>query len=199
MKIGQLIAFAAALGLSAGYVSAADVTFDASGTFGDGSTLSGSLVIDTALGIVQPTGMDLIVSGGTTLGASGSLTFDTLSFAGEEESYGPGNVWYAVEATDSADSGPRIELDLDLVSATNLMNYDGGALCFQADVGNNCGDYVSSWILEESSQDPNLVGTTPSPALAPSSAPEPASIWLLAVPAVWVIRRRATQAASPVR
>jgi hypothetical protein len=65
MRLGKAICIAGLIGFTvAGMALADDVTFAASGTFTDGASLGGTLVIDTAAGVVQSNGLDLTVIGG---------------------------------------------------------------------------------------------------------------------------------------
>ena len=65
MRLGKAICIAGLIGFSAaGVVLADDVTFDASGTFDDGASLGGTLVINTSTGVVESGGLDLTVVGG---------------------------------------------------------------------------------------------------------------------------------------
>ena len=78
MKLGKAICIAGLIGFgAAGMALADDVTFTASGTFDDGASLGGTLVINTGTGVVESNGLDLSVVGGEA-GTSG-LVFDTLS------------------------------------------------------------------------------------------------------------------------
>jgi len=120
MKTGQVFFLAALIGFgAAGSALADDVTFDASGTFDDGSSLGGSLIIDTATGIVQANGLDLTVTGGTN---DVDLIFDTLNYAGEEDTSAGVNLWGSVDASDSSDPGASLELDILLGNATRSVS-----------------------------------------------------------------------------
>ena len=77
MRLGKAIFIAGMIGFGvAGMAFADDVTFAASGTFDDGASLGGTLVIDTASGVVESNGLDLTVIGGDA--GSPGLVFDTL-------------------------------------------------------------------------------------------------------------------------
>jgi hypothetical protein len=204
METGRLIRLAALLGgIAAGSAFASDVTFTATGTFQDGSSLGGTLVIDTGTGFVQSNGLDLTVTGGVSIV---DYVFDTLTSTGAEATSGAVNVWFGIDATDSSVPGPNLQLDVLLGTATNLMNYAGGHLCYFVgptentavglQVGSNCGAFFSNWNLGagEAPGDPPLTGTNS--ALTAAAAPEPAAVWLQAVPALWLILRQRKAAES---
>ena len=65
MRLGRAICIAGLIGFgAAGMALADDVTFTASGTFDDGASLNGTLVINTGTGVVESNGLDLTVVGG---------------------------------------------------------------------------------------------------------------------------------------
>ena len=97
--------------LGASSAKAALITFDASGNFADGATLSGTLTINTTTGAA--TAVDLIVS------APDSLTFDFIQFQGIA---GP---VYEIQTGTTATGNPNFDLGLAL---TTLVGYSGGPI-----------------------------------------------------------------------
>jgi hypothetical protein len=186
-------------------------TFTATGTFGDGSTLSGSLTIDTGVGSVLSG--DLFVTPPileTLQGVSGAqgatpYEFNSLEFGGAFVNLGGNNVWDSVDFGDPSLPSAGLQLDLYLPGQSSLVGYAGGALCtFSFETGGPCGTggaYFTNYSLFPS-QLPQINGLdTPSGVLAVgeldiASAPEPASLLLLAGPALWVIRRQRRQPRS---
>jgi hypothetical protein len=172
-----------------------DVTFAANGTFDDGASLGGTLVIDTGAGVVESGGLDLTVTGGDA--GSPGLVFDTLNSTGYFFD-GTDNLFY-IDAADSTNPNPSLDLEFDIGSGTTLAGFTGtSAMCYVPSdfptgypTGDNCGYYYSSYQLFSEcectlSGDPELTGGS----LAPAAAPEPASWLLLAGPAALLIRRR---------
>ncbi|HWF10488.1 MAG TPA: hypothetical protein VG297_18600 [Bryobacteraceae bacterium] len=180
-------------------------TFNATGTFGDGSTLSGTLTIDTGLGSV--TGGHLFVTpsvqqtfqGLSSAQGSTSYDFDSFEFGGAFVDLGGNNLWESVDFGATSLPDANLQLDIYLPGQTSLVGYSGGALCtFSFDTGGPCGNqgaYFTNYALSRE-QLPEINGLeSPSGVLAIgelhiASAPEPASWFLLAGPALWVIRRQ---------
>src|SRR3954466_15769703 len=140
MGFGRILFLTGLIGLGlAGTASASPITFTVSGIFDNASTLTGTLVIDTASGVVNSG--DLTVSGVgefNNLTASGFLVsnFDSLG----------DNFWFGIDLTESpAQSDPYIQLGLLLGTNSSLIGYAGSALCGDADV--NCGGFESNYSL----------------------------------------------------
>jgi hypothetical protein len=109
----------AVLGLG-GHAQASPIVFDASGTFTDGSTLSGTLTIDPTSGVA--TAEDLFLSGGSA-GYVSPLTFAATPHAlNQQDNQGAGNVWL-----DSSDLTNTWQLRVDIPGPT-LVGYAGGDL-----------------------------------------------------------------------
>ncbi|MFZ0010035.1 MAG: hypothetical protein WAK94_17505, partial [Steroidobacteraceae bacterium] len=104
-----------------------DVTFDATGTFSDASTLGGSLVIDTTTGTVVST--DLTFSG-----AAGS-DFNIIASQGFDST--PDVYEIFAESSTSAD-----ELRLGTL-ATSLVGFGGGPLDSESNPSPS--NYSSDW------------------------------------------------------
>lgn len=124
--------------------------FDASGTFQDGSVLSGTLTINTTTGVI--TAVDLII------GSPVSST-QTIVAAQIQNLYGVGQ--YGVNAR-NADS--TLDFDFGIVDGTSLVGYTGGAI-----TSSNLFNKVTHMAF-----DPITNGT-----LTPAAAPEPSSLVLL--------------------
>lgn len=105
-------------------VRADSVVFDASGTFADGSTLSGTVTIDTTTGLLTD----------ANLSTAGPIdtTFTFAEITSEAPSPDGANVIRVIF------DNPSFQLTLDILSAS-LVGYAGGDLCGQA----NCiyGDF----------------------------------------------------------
>jgi hypothetical protein len=204
MRLGKAICIAGLIGFGvAGMALADDVTFSASGTFIDGASLGGTLLINTGTGVVESNGLDLTVIGGHA--GSPGLVFDTLtgSFVFSD---GTDNL-AEIDATDSADRGPRLQLDINIGSASSLIGFTGGPLCFVPagfptgfPAGDNCNSDYSSYQLFTEAEQPAGGSSLPPPAqllggsVGPATAPEPASLLLLAGPAALLIRRQRRKA-----
>jgi hypothetical protein len=197
MRLGKAICIAGLIGFGALGSALADyVTFAASGTFDDGASLGGTLVIDTGTGVVESNGLDLTVVGGDA--GSPGLVFDTLDANGYFFD-GTDNLYY-IDAADSANPNPSLDLEFDIGSNTTLAGFTGtSSMCYVPSdfptgypTGDNCGYYYSSYQLFEECEctsingDPELTGGS----LAPTGAPEPASWLLLLAPAALLIRRQ---------
>ena len=193
MRLGKAICIAGLIGFSAAGVALADdVTFSANGTFNDGALLGGTLVINTGTGVVESGGLDLTVVGGDA--GSPGFVFDTLTNT-NEFSDGTDNL-EVINATDSADEGPNLQLEINIGSASSLVGFTGGPLCYvPADFpvgfpeGNNCNSDFSNYQLFRENQqpgDPELTGGS----IGPATAQEPASLLLLAGPLALLIRRQ---------
>jgi len=103
-----------------GQAKASPVLFDASGSFTDGSTLSGTITIDPTSGLA--TAEDLTVSGGTS-GYVSPLTFDlTPPALTQANNQGAGHVWL-----DGSDLSNSWQLQVDIAKPT-LIGYAGGNL-----------------------------------------------------------------------
>jgi hypothetical protein len=195
MTLGRAIFAAGLIGLSAaGMALADDVTFTVNGSFNDGASLGGTLVIDTGKGFVESNGLDLTVMGGDA-GTPG-LVFDTLTGSGVFFD-GVDNLAY-IDAADSSDGGPSLQLEINIGKTDTLAGFTGGTFCYVPATfpdgypeEDNCGAYFSNYQLFSESErpgDPQLIGGSTAPA--PSGAPEPASLLLLAGPAALLVRRQ---------
>jgi len=109
--LGALLAFV-------GQGQASPVLFDASGSFTDGSTLSGTMTIDPTSGLA--TAEDLFVSGGTS-GYASPLEFK-LTPPTQADNQGAGHVWL-----DGSDLSNSWQLRVAIASP-NLIAYAGGDL-----------------------------------------------------------------------
>ncbi len=202
MRLGKAICIAGFIGFSvAGMALADDVTFSATGTFDDGASLSGTLVIDTGKGFVESNGLDLSVVGG--IAGSPGLVFDTLTSPDNFVfSDGTDNLAY-LDASDSSDSGPGLQLEINIGSATSLSGFTGGTFCYVPatfptgyPAEDNCGSDYSSYQLFTETEQPFGGSSLPPPAellggsVGPATAPEPASLLLLAGPVALLIRRQ---------
>jgi hypothetical protein len=137
----------------------ADTSFSVTGTLVNGSIISGTVNIDTGLGMVDA--VDLTVTGAF------NYTADMIGTAGKRAGFAD----YQIEAQDFFGVGAS-SIDLELPVAS-LVGYGGGSVC---SVSNACpGGFVSD------AQSPASGGPTSSftgPASA-SSAPEPSTMLLM--------------------
>jgi hypothetical protein len=200
MRLGKAICIAGLIGFSvAGMALADDVTFTATGSFDDGASLGGTLVINTTAGVVESNGLDLTVIGGNA--GSPGLVFDTLDATGVFND-GVDNLAY-LDASDSSESGPGLQLEINIGSASSLTGFTGGPLCYVPATfptgypdEDNCGAYYSSYQLFTESEQPGVSFSRAGPAqltggsVSQSTAPEPASLLLLAGPVALLIRRQ---------
>jgi len=151
--------------LGPGLISASADTFTLSGTFTDGSTLSGTIVIDTVAGTVD--------SGDPITSAPDSGSYPFLYTQGTVSS-----VYYAQFGTTSLFSFPFVDL---VFPTTSLVGYTGGNLC---SVDNPC-TYTDSTL--------DLVTATLGLQSGTSAAPEPATFVLLSMGLIslgWMRKRR---------
>jgi hypothetical protein len=132
---------------------ATDVTFGATGTFADSTTLGGSLVIDTTAGTVVSSNL-------TFSGAPGS-DFNIIAFQGFNAT--PDGYEIFAESSTSTD-----ELRLGTL-ATSLVGFDGGPLDSESDLSPT--NYYSDW---ESS-----LGVQTGLISGELTVPEPATLSLL--------------------
>jgi hypothetical protein len=199
MRVTQILRLIGVIAFGlVGTAFADDVTFTASGTFADGASLGGTLIINTGTGVVESNGLDLTVTGGEA-GTPG-LTFAFLENSFDNQYDASDNFWEiilssnagGIEAegiSESVSDSATLELTIPLGSGTTLVGYAGGSLCTDPGTcvnGNVYSDYTLPAPPLQQGTDPVLT----SGALAVSGAPEPSSILLLAVPAVWLIRRQ---------
>jgi len=103
-----------------GHANASPVIFDASGTFTDSSTLSGTITIDPTTGLA--TAENLSISGGTSGYVSPLLFVATPPALMQTDNAGAGNVWL-----DSTDVSNSWQLRVDIPGPT-LLGYGGGPL-----------------------------------------------------------------------
>lgn len=197
MRFGKLFGIAGLIGFAAvGTVLAGEVTFDAGGSFADGSVLGGSIVIDTATGLVQSNGVDLTVTAGT----SDNFTFDELSGA-YNIAFDSSDNFYEINFLDSSYSSPAqqpqnlelidpiLTLTIPIGSNTNLIGFTGSpSLCSSSLANCGGGNYYSSWQQYYLSDAPAGDPLLSSGSL--TSGPEPASLLLLAAPLAFLIRRQ---------
>jgi hypothetical protein len=201
MGLGKIVCIAGLIGLGAlGTALADSVTFDASGTFADGSVLGGTIVIDTATGVVS--GPELTVTGGTD---SVDFTFDELDSAYNINVDATDN-FFEINVLDSAYTQPLaipaliaidpiLTLTLPIGSNLTLVGYPGSpSLCSNSLANCEGGNYYSDWeqniAFDTAAGDPLLN----SGSLTAGTAPEPASLLLLVGPALLLIRRQMRKA-----
>jgi hypothetical protein len=135
-------------------LAATDVTFDATGTFADGSTLGGSLVIDTTGGTVVST--DLTFSGAP------SSDFNIIAFQG----FNPTPDSYEIFA-ESSTSPDELRL---LTISTSLVGFGGGPFASIANPSPN--SYSSDW--QDAAGNRTLLNSG-----GLTAVPLPASVWLM--------------------
>ena len=157
------------MGLGVAAVTAGPITFNAAGSFADGATLSGSVVIDTATGVVESTSLNV--------SSPDSLTGLLL----RSGSGGQGTGDYAFIAT----VDPSDFVQLEIVGAT-LVGYTGGSLCASSCAGPS-GDTTS--YVETAAPNVPLLS---SGSLTLASVPEPTSVVLVgsAMLGLLALRRR---------
>ena len=202
MGLGKIVCIAGLVGLGAlGTALASNVTFDASGTFEDGSVLGGTIVIDTATGVVS--GPELTVTGGTN---SVDFTFDELNGLPYNIGVDATDNFFEINVLDSAYTQPLaipaiiaidpiLTLTLPLGSNTNLIGYTGSpSLCSNSLANCEGGNYYSDWEQNIASDAPAGDPLLSSGSLTAGTAPEPASLLLLVGPALLLIRRQMRKA-----
>jgi hypothetical protein len=148
-------------------VASTSTTFELTGTFDGGDTLSGYLDIDT-------TGSHGVLSGDLTIDpVIVFYTFSDLTNAGSVNEFSAGEFdYHDITFDGSANVGGNtatLILDLYLGSGDNLDGYTGGALCSDAQA---CGvDETSFTIFTGTGEgDPNLATGQLLPAPEPSTA-----------------------------
>jgi hypothetical protein len=153
-------------------------TFNASGTFADGATLSGILTIDVTTGVA--TAVDLVV------GPPDSLTFSFI-----QQQVPSGADGYLIQTGTAASGVPQLDL---ILATTTLVNYSGSSIAS----GSEPVDNRASEILVSTSPSPVVVLLSQgSLSAAPAAAPAAASLTLLGAGAVgllgygWRKRKRA--------
>jgi len=162
-----MLALAAALiALLAPRAVLADTVFTASGTFSDGSTLSGTVTINTTTGAV--TGADLLWTD-----VAAPLSTDILLGVVF------GNLQLSAEDTTGVD---YIELDFPFNSQSFPVGYAGGPLCSNSDTAGFC--YSDTSLAGANLTPTPLVvyleqGSLTPPAGVP--APEPRGLLLLSI------------------
>jgi hypothetical protein len=191
----------------------ADTIFGVSGTFADGSILSGTITIGTAeSGFTDILGGDLFVDPieGT------DVEFNSLQDPGF--SIDSGTIWYDAQFDPSGCADPGLDcfvlglvFPLSPPNLADLSGYTGGPLCVAFDSSGNCPyngfDFATYWEGYSVSGDdtsPYLTEYLVSGSLnaRASITPEPATFLLLGASVVfwigigWVVRRKT---ASPLR
>ncbi len=142
---------------------AGSVTFDASGTFEDGATLSGTMTIDTTVG--QVTAVNLVVSAPDSL----DLTFvqyqSNTSYSGD----------YFIQTGPTATGLPNF---LVVLPVTTLVGYSGGS--------------IGSTTQPANSIESNVYPVTTLTVGSLSAVPEPSSLVLAGTAGLglWTRRRR---------
>lgn len=161
---------------------AAPIVFDVTGQFNNGSKLGGTMTIDTALGVVTASGLN--VSGFAFTVVNGQTAFGGNTFL----QFGLGSSW------------PESEYGLVLwLPVTTLIDYAGGNLCSVATTTGCANSSVQIFPSDSPSRFVFLTSGSATPAAAPS-VPEPATLTLfgsglLGLAARW--RRRAPSARRP--
>lgn len=167
------------------------MTFNASGTFADGSTLSGTVIIDTSTG-------NGVLGGSLTIDNIGGVSGDDVTLTGDIYNEGPlggTNTWYAYEF-DNGDSAGDYYLDLYIpAGATTLNGYTGGKLCSTTTSCNFDGP-VYTFFGKDFIGSASYVDLTSGSLSTGSGAPEPSSIALIlgSVAALAAVRRRKRRA-----
>lgn len=150
-------------------IALADTTFDASGVTANGSTLSGTVVINTTTGT--------LVSIDFTM--TGTFSFTATTVSGEPGA-GPATGAYVVEASTNSNL-PYVALDLPV---TTLVGYTGGDFCLNP---NTCNGGTVAGSLAETVADNRSYFTSGG---LTAEAPEPASFLLLGIGAALLLARR---------
>jgi hypothetical protein len=127
-------------------------TFNVTGTFTNGATLSGSIVIDTTTGVV---------SSGTVI--AGGITFTFVNPADFQGSYG--SEYLAQLSTTPGFSVPFLDL---LFPTGSLIGYTGGDLCSDSDPCSIAQSDLNGLIIVHLSQ-----------GSSSTTVPEPSSLLLL--------------------
>jgi len=174
-RIGWGLAVLAAMSLAVP-VSAAPVVFSASGIFTDGSLLTGTLTIDTTLGVAT----------GSAIQITAPIAFDAVVIQPN---------FYSLTGTTFIELGattlgyPYLML---LIHASTLVGYTGGSLC--SNVDSSCDWNPSSW--ETGTDFVSLSSGSLTAQSSVAAVPEPGTFGLLALPllafALW--RRRRAEA-----
>lgn len=164
-----------------------DTVFNATGSFDDNTTsLSGTLTIDTGCGTVVNSNLSVGPIDDT------SVLFDVI-----QSSMSPTDgVWDLYLTPDSSQTdfaNYNLTLDIELgPTSQTLVGYTGGALCAYSEGNCSEGSYGTTW---EANGDPNLSQGS----LSTSSAPEPSTVFLMALPAAWLGIRRWRPAFAAIR
>jgi hypothetical protein len=145
---------------SLGQRAKADImtVFDATGTFTDGSNLSGTVTVDTDSGVV--TDLDLIL--GFISDPPSPITFG-LSFQALQA-----GGFYEVDGSSS--SGDQISLIINLGSASSLVDYAGGPLA------NGTDSISTSYQLSTGPSSDSPILLFDGALASAASAPEPSSL-----------------------
>jgi hypothetical protein len=183
--------------------SASVMIFDVSGTLHNDSLLSGTISIDTALGVVNPvTALSLHFSGGrggfngVGKGVFNAFTENTLLTAHTLSGFSGPNGYFEIEA--GSFTGPYIKL---MLHTGSLVGYTGGVICGDANpvLSTDCG--FSSTVSLASGVYAAFVSGNVTPRAGHTSVPEPAA-WTMMLIGVGIMRssiayrRRLTKARS---
>lgn len=136
------------------------IQFNASGTFADGSVLTGTVTIDTTTGL--PTGVSLKTTGPTAVGPLTDLGF------GQDEAQ-----FFEIAAQGFNNDDIYLYLDVP-----NLIGYTGGALC---GVSTGCVETVPPNLGAVVSSVTDPVYLTAGGLTLPAAVPEPSSVMLLGI------------------
>jgi PEP-CTERM motif-containing protein len=160
------------LAAASGTASASVVTFNLSGTLGDGSALGGSMNLDTITG--------LLTAADVTLGSPDSLLFTFIQL---DTSIVAGTLWDVGLGT-SASSRPFLSLVFPVAS---LVGYTGGPLCSLG--GPTCGGTITTFFPDTNIADRSQLSTVGA-ATAPVPEPSTLSILFVGLSSLALLRRR---------
>lgn len=182
LAVGGLLS---AMWLAAPAIAVADTitTFDASGTFDNGSVMSGTVTIDVTTGAA--TGADINIAG-----PSLSATLDYIHSSGAD--YFDDNSWTLVVSTgQSIDPYIFFYIDTSAAGSKTLVGYAGGPLYSNTMLGSDGG---STFINNYPNGYPGLVSGSFSPE---TDVPEPATYWLMVVGVTCIVGARMLRGGRP--